>query len=70
MHAKSTRKFSPASIRSSPARTTGSFSRSELPGEIDAIIGSILREGGKIDSVTPVKMTLEEIFLRELQEGK
>jgi ABC-2 type transport system ATP-binding protein len=42
----------------------------KLPGGIDTIIGSILREGGKIDSVTPVKMTLEEIFLRELQEGK
>ena len=44
--------------------------RIRLPGEIDTVIGSILREGGSIESVTPVKMTLEEIFLKELQEGK
>ena len=42
----------------------------ESSGDIDTVIGSILRNGGKIESVTPVKMTLEEIFLRELQVEK
>ena len=42
----------------------------ETPGAIDPVIGAILGSGGRIESVTPVKMTLEEIFLRELQVEK
>jgi ABC-2 type transport system ATP-binding protein len=34
------------------------------------IIESIIHNGGRILSLTPIKMTLEEIFFRELAEGK
>jgi hypothetical protein len=42
--------------------------RADTQQESNRIIGIINRGGGNILSVTPSKMTLEDIFLREIKE--
>jgi ABC-2 type transport system ATP-binding protein len=42
--------------------------RADTDDESNRIIGVIHREGGKILSVIPSKMTLEDIFLKEINE--
>jgi ABC-2 type transport system ATP-binding protein len=43
-----------------------------LPGDADVnlVVESIIHNGGRIVAVTPVKMTLEDIFFSELREGQ
>ncbi len=51
------------------SHTTGESFRVELPEkQMDAAIDAVRRNGGKLISVTPVRVTLEQFFLEKLED--
>jgi ABC-2 type transport system ATP-binding protein len=51
------------------SHATGDSLRAELPDrQMDAAIDAIRRNGGKLISVTPVRVTLEQFFLEKLED--
>jgi ABC-2 type transport system ATP-binding protein len=51
------------------AHATGESFRVELPDkQMDAALDAIRRNGGKLISVTPVRVTLEQFFLEKLED--